>query len=539
MTERQASAAAAAAAIRRQSFLSLKAPESPRLSPFPATPSRSIQSSRAPSRTGSFRSGVPARVSELRSIREVENVTTSTNYPVRLIGRMKRATSTMSARPNYGVARSASVNKIRQGSMSYLRRTQSLILPGENNVFEESSPRLERKPSFMPASCRPGRAPAPPMLRTLRDLDFLGSRRPSAFGRRGLRFPSLRIGIFSKAKELGRRVSQSFRRPRHTPLGFPIQQVHSGNKHYRYEPSQTASDYSYMEESQCTDTVVHNPVLENRSYVTTLDHHDTEYFPQMPSPDRSVTTAIHVDTSVDESSLEPQDKSRNRGLVPSHPPTDPSEVDSRGVYNDLMKSLTKRFTEAPPQETVSEEPQEPFPRRVSYENARPSNVKHTIEKSLETRKPLSEIPHRLTNAVIEEEEEVDLEAPIVNANGSKSILVRAEDPDTSIFSQMGPQHNVWQDETTEAEAALAALRRLNLSSMDNSDEGASVHAAEYSKLIRLYQERGNPSTLEDQIGGLRSISGRLQENKGKDGDVNMEVGNSKGKQLEVVDPAFL
>ncbi|KAF3903555.1 hypothetical protein AA313_de0202141 [Arthrobotrys entomopaga] len=542
MSERQASTAAAAAAIKRQSFPTLRAQDSPRISLFPAIPARSIQSSRAPSRTSSLRSGVPTRVSELRSIREHDNITVSTNYPVRPTGRMRRATSTMSARPTYGVAQSASVNKGRRGSMSYLRRTQSLRLPGEN-IFEQSSAPLERKPSFLPASSRPGSVPAPPMPRTLREPDAFGSKR-SSNGRRGRIFHlPLRIGIFSKAKELGRRVSQSFRRPKPSTFGFPIQQVHSENKHYGYEPSQTASEFSYTEESQYTDTVIHNPQWENQnsSYVTTLDQHDTEYFPQMPTPDRSVTTPVPVNTNVEKSSPEAQDKNHQKGFTPFHSPTNLNGIDSRRVYTALMKSLTKRFTEAPPQETIPEEPQEPLSGRVvSNENARPSSVKHAIEKSPESRKPLSEIPHRLTNAVIEEEEEeMEVESPTVNVSGLKGISIRPEDPDESIFSHIGHQHNVWQDETTEAEAALGALRRLNISNVDNSGEDAAARAAEYSKLISLYQERGNPSTLEDQIGGLRSISGRLQENKGKDGDVSMEIGNSNGKQHEAVDSVFL
>ncbi|EPS37802.1 hypothetical protein H072_8464 [Dactylellina haptotyla CBS 200.50] len=534
MSERTGSAAAAAAAIRRQSFNNLRSLESTKLTSFPGTPIRSTQSSRAPS----MRFGIPTRASELRSIREDDDFMTSTNYPMRSRVPPRRPASVMSARPTLGVARSASVKHHRRGSQTFLHRTQSMKNPGES-AYSEQPFQLENKPGFLPASSRPGSMPISPMLRTMRDPDALGTRRPSAFGRHGRLPITLRLSIFEKAKDLGRRVSQTFRGSRRTRPKLPLQQIHSDTKHYGYESYPTVSELSYTEDSHYADTVVYNPIWENNSYVTTLDHQDTEYFPHTPVSDiRSVATDLPARINVIEPTEEAPEQTHLRGFTPFQHPTDLNGVDSRRVYSALMKSLAKRFTTEPPQGTIPEEPHDPHTSRVSNENIRPPSLKASIEKSLETRKPLSEIAPRLTNTVVvEEDPSTEPLTPSIIV-GLKGVNIRNDDPDDSIFSHVENQYNVWQDETTDAsaaDAALAALKQLSISNIENSGEDAALCAAEYAKLVQLYHDRTGTSTPDIQILGP---VGRLQKNKVKEGGGEVEGETAKMKR-EAIDPAFL
>ncbi|KAK6528170.1 hypothetical protein TWF281_009421 [Arthrobotrys megalospora] len=423
----------------------------------------------------------------------------------------------MPRRPTFGVARSASVNLKRRGSQSYLRRTQSLYARGEP-VYGEQPFRMEEKPAFLPASSRPGRVPALPMPRTLRDPDSLGTKRTPGHGRK---FPvSLRINIFEKARWLGRRVSQSFRRSKVPSQNVPVQQVHSDTKHYGLMPYRVSSGYSDTEGSQYADTVVHNRLWENQSYTTSIDNQDDYFTRPPPSEVDGVAPSVPIRMTVVEPIPEVEEpeptREGQRGFTPFTHPTDLNGVGSRRVYSALMKSLTQRFSNGrPANETIPEEnePQdeEPRPSRVSNENTRPSSSRVSMEKSPENRKPLSEIAPRMSN--VEEEEEAALPpTPVINV-GVKGI--RSDDV---LFSHIAQQHEVWQEEaaggSSDDAVAVAALRQLSISNVEKDKEDLAM--------------AGQPR--------CRTASGKLQENKLKDGEGSEtdEEGNVKDDGMEPV-----
>ncbi|KAK6504953.1 hypothetical protein TWF481_006886 [Arthrobotrys musiformis] len=507
--ETRGSAAAAAAALRRQSYNSSFGPmDSRKLSLFPATPSRSS------SRASSIRYCVPTRASELNPIHQDDSI--STRFSRSGIYRSHSSASTITPqRPTFGVARSASVNMKRRGSQTYLRRTQSLRARGEP-VYTEQPFRIEEKPGFLPASSRPGqRVPALPMPRTLRDPDALGTKRTSG---RGRRFPaSLRINFFEKARWLGRRVSQPFRRPKGPFQNVPVQQVHSDTKHYGYRMS---SGYSDAEGSQYADTVIHHRLWENQSYTTSLDNQE-DYFTRAPpsevddvSPSARAPVRLPLVETIPEAEEPEPAREAQRGFTPFTHPTDLNGVDSRRVYSALMKSLTQKFSNrGTASETIMEEaePQEeePRPSRLSNENARPSRVSR--EKSPEGRKPLFEIAPRANNtiAAVEEEDSAVPPTPIIN------IGVKRIRSDDALFSQIAQQHEVWQEEAggsggdSDDAVAVAALRQLSISNAVNVEKEREDMASQtrYRTASGKFQE----NKLKDDEGGELEESEKIQD----------------------------
>ncbi|KAK6500633.1 hypothetical protein TWF506_003401 [Arthrobotrys conoides] len=493
--ETRGSTAAAAAAIRGQNYYSQSSSSygpmgSRKLSLFPATPSR------CSSRASSVRYGFPTRASELRSIHQDDSG--SARFSRSRVVRTQSSASTITPqRPTFGVARSASINLKRRGSQSYLRRTQSLYERGEPAYVEQPF-RMEEKPGFLPASSRPGRSPALPMPRTLRDPDALGTKKAQGPGRR---FPvSLRINLFEKARWLGRRVSQSFRRSMVPIKNVPTQQVHSETKHYGLSSYQQSSGYS-DEGSQYADTVIHHRFWENQSYTASIDNQE-DYFTRAPpsevdgvSPSTPVRMTAVVEPILEVEEPEPV-REGQRGFTPFTQPADLKGVDSRRVYSALMKSLTQKFSNrAPANETIAEEsePQdeEPRPGQPSNENARPPSSKVSMEKSPENRKPLCEIVPRTNIDVVEEEEDTTAPpTPIIN------IGVKRIRSDDALFSQIAQQHEVWQEEATggnnDGAVPVGALRQLSISNVEKEKDDMAGQAR------------------------YRTASGKLQENILKD-----------------------
>ncbi|KAK6345374.1 hypothetical protein TWF718_007291 [Orbilia javanica] len=373
---------------------------------------------------------------------------------------------------------------------------------------------MEEKPGFLPASSRPGRVPALPMPRTLRDPDTFGAKRVAGSGKR---FPvSLRINLFEKARWLGRRVSQSFRRPRVSLVqGVPTQQVHSETKHYGLTPYRMPSGYSETEGSQYADTVVHNRLWENQSYVTSLDNQEDYFSRASPSASDGVSPSVPIRTAVEtipeDEEPEPA-REGQRGFTPFTRPTNLNGVDSRRVYSALMKNLTEKFsTRGPANETIEEEAEsqdeEPQPNRPFNENSRPPSSRVPIDKSPENRKPLSEIVPRTNNTitVIEEEDDPGVPpTPVINITGVKGI--RSDD---ALFSQIAQQHEVWQEEaaggSSDEAVTVAALRQLSISNVEKEKEDMTGQR-------------------------YRTASGKLQENKVKDGEESETDESEKMKE---------
>ncbi|EWC48127.1 hypothetical protein DRE_02706 [Drechslerella stenobrocha 248] len=546
MAETKASTAAAAAALRGKSSSNFGPMESPirKLSLFPATPNRSVPSSRA----SSIRFNSPTRAHELRSIREDDDVSTST-IPVSLrrpSSLYRRRSSATPKRPTVGLARSASVNHGRRGSQSYLRRTQSMYAPGAT-AYSERPFRIEEKPAFLPASSRPGSTPSSPMLRTLRDPDSLGTKRVTGYGRR---FPlSLRVNIFDKARTLGRRVSRTLRFSR-SPVGkVPVQQVHADLKHYGFTAYPNSLGYSDAGGSRYADTVVHHRVWDSQSYVTTLDNQGPDEFARPPGQDgQSFASAspsrLVVAEPVSAGGKEPEQR---RGFTPFRQPADLDGVDSRRVYSALMKSLTKRFSnEGPASEAIleEEEEEESRVRQDSNENPRPSRV--SMEKGAENRKPLSEIPPRFANnsLVVEEGEVSEPSTPVANGG------VKHMRSDDALFSQIAHPHHVWQeegDDSTATDGAVAALKELRISphAAENAADGASESMDHYPKIVLMDHEASGATTGDASILGgatraqFRTASGKLQENKLKGGSENESESESGGMNVGTLDPVFL
>ncbi|KAK6359871.1 hypothetical protein TWF696_001000 [Orbilia brochopaga] len=545
MTENRASTAAAAAAIRGMSFHAGLSPvESRKLSLFPATPNRSIPTSRASSirfpRT-------PTRVRELRSIQEDDDISTATSAaPIapQQNGLYRRHSSISAGRPTIGMARSPSINLGRRGSQSFLRRTQSMYAPGAApSIYNEQPFRIEEKPAFLPASSRPGSIATPPMLRTLRDPDALGTKRPTGYGSRR-RFPfSLRINMFEKARSLGYRMSRTLWWSQASLVPMPIQQVHAVTKHYG-DPSYTA-ETSYLDpeetQTQYADTVVHHRVWENQSYLTSLDNQGPDYFTCPPVLDgQSAATSAPVRMTVAVPGTEPV---QQRGFTPFHSPTDLNGIDSRRVYSALMKSLSKRLsTEGPLPEAILEEPEEPRPSRASDENVRPLRL--STEKNV--RPPLSELPSLAANMlIIDDEEEEVPEQQEQTPNASNSVKrIRSDD---ALFSQIATPHQVWRDEQAASanaaatEAVSSGLRNLSISNVDKAEEEPAVDI--YPKIVTLPQDRPVTTTPDPQSFGVslthyRTASGRLQENNLK-GDNDGEDGKTNSQRGRILDPAFL
>ncbi|KAF3142970.1 hypothetical protein TWF594_005360 [Orbilia oligospora] len=521
--ETRGSTAAAAAAIRGQSYYSQSSSSygrmgSRRFSFLPVTPSR------CSSRASSVRYGVPARASELRTIHQDDSGSHRFSRPGTF-----RSHSSISAitprRPTFGVARSASINPKRRGSQSYLKRNQSLYERGEPDYVEKPF-RMEDKPGFLPASSRPGSSLGLSMPRTLRDPDVVGTARVPVPGRR---FPvSLRMNLFDKARWLGRRVSQPFRRSKVPPKNVPTQQVHSETKHYGLTPYQMSSGYAETEGSQYAETAVHHRFWENQSYTTGLDNQEDYFTHAPPSEVDGVAPSTPVRMTVAEPIIEVEEprpqpgsvREGQRGFTPFAHPTDLGGVDTRRVYSALMKSLAAQFrSQNPVNETIAEEtePQdeEPRPGQPSNENVRPPSSKVSTEKSPENRKPLCEIVPRMNNTISVVEEEEDTAAPptpIIN------IGVKRIRSDDALFSQIAQQHEVWQEEATGGSSnetvAVGALRQLSISNVEKEKEDMTGQAR------------------------FRTTSGALQENILKD-EEGIETDEHEELKDDGMDPVFI
>ncbi|KAJ6260666.1 hypothetical protein Dda_4893 [Drechslerella dactyloides] len=535
MAENKASTAAAAAALRGRSHSksSFSAAESRKLSLFPATPNRSIPTSRASSIRGF---GTPTRAHELRSIQEDDDTSTTTSaMPLRPTALYRRHSSITARRPTFGMARSPSMHLERRGSQSYLRRTQSMYTGGARSVYREMPFRMEENPAFLPASSRPGSMLQTPMLRTLRDPDALGTKRATGYARR---FPiSLRMNIFGKARTLGRRMSRSLGWSRPSLPQMPVQQVHAEIKHYG-SPERASTGYfdipleDTSAQSQYADTVIHHRFWENQSYVTTLDNQGSEYTHSSAPDAQSVTTSAPIRMSVAE---------------PSKEPTDRHGVDPRRVYSALMKGLSKRFSsEAPLPDAIAEEPEEPRPSRASNENVRPVGL--LGEKGTENRRPLLEIPGRSANTlIIEEEDEDEVSEQQSQQQTPTAGAVKRIRSDDALFSQIAHPHHVWQEEetadTTTADAALAALKNLNISNFASVTDEAAVTAEHYPKMVPLPPDGPVTTTPElPRLGAttreFRTASGKVYEVKLKS-ENNGEEEEMKALREAGLDPAFL
>ncbi|RVD82446.1 uncharacterized protein DFL_006873 [Arthrobotrys flagrans] len=238
-----------------------------------------------------------------------------------------------------------------------------------------------------------------------------------------------------------------------------------------------SSGYSDTEGSQYADTVVHNRLWENQSYVTSLDNQE-DYFTRAPlskvdgvAPSAPIRMTV-VEPIPEDEELEPT-REGQRGFTPFTHPTDLNGVDSRRVYSALMKSLTQKFSNRGPanetivEETEPQDEEEPRLSRLSNENARPPSPRVLMEKSPENRKPLSEIVLRTNNtiAVVEEEEETAVPPTPIISVGVKWI--RSDD---APFNQIAQQHEVWQEEAAvgsrDEAVVVAALRQLNISNVE-------------------------------------------------------------------------
>ncbi|KAF3924490.1 hypothetical protein ABW21_db0207851 [Orbilia brochopaga] len=546
MTETMASTAAAAAAIRGLSANSGFGPiESRKLSLFPATPGRvrSVPNSRASSiripRT-------PTRAHELRSIQEDpydDGSTATSAMPISLAPNnlYRRHSTITTSRPTIGMARSPSTNLGRRNSQSYLRRTQSLYTPGAaRSVYSEQAFRVEEKAAFLPASSRSGNT-APPMLRTLRDPDALGTKRATGYARR---FPfSLRFHMFDKARSLRYRMSRTlwWSKASVVPMPvspMPVQRVHAATKHYGDPPYRPRTAYLDPEETQTQydETVIHHRVWENQSYITTLDNQGPDYFTVPPVLDGQIVAASSPVR------IGPEKESRQqRGFTPFHAPADLNGVDSRRVYSALMKKLSKRFSsEGPLPEVIpEEEPEEPRPSRASNENVRP--FKLSMDSS--GRLPLLEIPNFNTLLIEEDEEEVTQQQQEQTPNASNAMKrIRSDD---ALFSQIATPHQVWRDEEADDTAAndvATGLRHLSIANVDTP--GAATVMIDIPAKLSLPQDNHaatatpDPQSFGVSLTHFRTASGKLQENTMK-GEIDTEDGMTNSQRGRARDPAFL
>ncbi|KAF3939774.1 hypothetical protein ABW19_dt0210173 [Dactylella cylindrospora] len=544
MAEAAASAAAAALRANRYppAFSFGPGDSTQKLNLFPASPRPSAPVTRA----SSLRFASTLRPSELGSIKENYDIRATRAAPLseRSPNIVRRHSSATTYRPTLGVARSGSA-KGRRGSQTYLRRAQSVYAPGEPG-YKELPFRLEEKHAFLPATSRFG-SEIRPLPRSLRDPDALGTTRPSVPGRK---FPeTLRpTYLFGRARSLGRRLSQRFwgHRTSARPSIFklPIQQVHTDIKHFGITPYGATSDYSYTEDSQYADTVVHNRIWENQSHITTLDNQGPDYFTRPPIPDtHSVATSIPIRLNVvAPTEIGTQPPAPQSGLGLFQQPTDLHGVEPRRVYSALMKSLSKRFAaENPVRPTIPEEPSpgENCPAQVSNENARPTRA--VTDKAIESRRPLSEIAPRPTNTLMVEEEQPE-ESNIQQVTPNNAVKrIRSDD---ALFSQIVHPHHIWRDEDMSAENTAIAMKHLTISTGQARIDEFGSPAVMGPKVARPYYDRSIPATPDMSILGSSSGNCHLSENGqnnqlSETNECEPEDENLTLERTQTLDPVFL